>query len=137
VNFESSTFAPIRVTDEIAALILEGKPGTPYVVCALPLQPTWQPVDISSHHVVRFSIRVSGPAADVFVSLVSQDSDGSERESSRFALKSSELAGDGWISISIPLSRFAESVDLERIRLVKFVGFASFQFELARIYIGS
>jgi hypothetical protein len=137
VNLEGSTFAPIRVTDEFAALILEGKPETPYVVCALPLQPTWQAVDISSHHVLRFSIRVLGSPADVLVSLVSQDPNGSERESSPYVLKSTALEGGEWIGISIPLPHFAASVDLQRIRLVKFVGFASFQFQLARIHIGS
>ncbi len=137
VNFESSTFVPIRVTDEIAALILEGKSETPYVCVHYRCSRRGSPVDISSHHVLRFLIRVPGPAADVFVSLVSQGSDGSERESGRLALKASELAGVGWISISLPLLDFAASVDLERIRLVKFVGFASFQFELARVYIGS
>lgn len=137
VNLEGTTFAPIQVNDEFTALILEGKPGTPYVVCALPLQPTWQPVDISSYQVLRFFLRVSGAPSDVLVTLVSQETDGSERESSPYLLKSVELEGGKWISVSIPVSHFGTSVDLGRVRLVKYVGYASFQLELASIYIAS
>jgi hypothetical protein len=132
---ETSTYAPLQATDTGAVLVLTGKPGAPYVVCALPLQPTWLPVDISSRQHLCVGLRVSGTPPDVLVSLVSQVPGSEEVESRVCSLKAEGLRYGRWEHFALPLAAFRETVDLRAVRLVKFVGFASFRLELRRIYI--
>jgi hypothetical protein len=134
-KLESSTYAPIRASDTGAVLVLQGKPETPYVVCALPLQPTWLPSNISRFTALRFAIRVRETPPDVLLSLVSQSPGGLEIESGARSLRSEGLEYGPWMELSVPLAGFEGSVDLSCVRLIKFVGYASFRLELARIYI--
>ncbi len=135
VKREGSTYIPLKAAQGGAVLVLEGKPDTTYVVCALPIEPTWLPVDLTSFHHLRFSMRVTGNPPDVLLSLVSQTPGDVEIESKHLSLKSQGLHYSRWVDLSIPLASFAETVDLSRIRLIKLVGYASFHLELRRIYI--
>jgi hypothetical protein len=132
---EGSTYAPLRESARGAVLFLDGKPGAPYVVCALPLQATWLPVDVSSRAALRFAARVTGTPPDVCVTLVSQTRAGIEMESRQISLKSEGLAYGRWMELSISLAQVADTVDLSCVRLVKFLGDSSFRLELARVYI--
>lgn len=135
IKQEGSTYAPIQSTAKGGVLILDGKPGTSYVVCALPLQPTWLPIDIRACRELRFEIRVTGGPPDVFVSLVSQSPEEAEIESRLRSLNAHGLKYKRWIQISLPLGPFGGEVDLSRIRLIKFLGCDCFRLELRRIYI--
>jgi hypothetical protein len=135
VKAEGSTYAPLRESSRGAVLLLDGKPGTPFVVCALPLQATWLPVDISARRALRFAARVTGTPPDVLVTLVSKSAAGTETESRRFSLKSAGLEYGRWMELSIALADFRESVDLSCVRLLKFEGYACFRLELSRVYI--
>lgn len=135
VKKEGSTYAPIQATASGAMLVLAGKPGTSYVVCALPLQPTWLATDVREFRELCFDIRVAGAPPDVFLSLVSQNPDQAERESHLESLKAHGLEPKRWVHISLPLAAFADSVDLSRIRLMKLVGYDRFTLELRRVYI--
>jgi hypothetical protein len=135
VKDPTSTYVPLVSADCGAVLVLKGNPDTTFVVCALPLEPTWQPQDISSRTKLRFGIRVEGGPPDVLVTLVSIDSAGSETESAEQSLRVEGLEYGRWMDVSVPLERFQHSVDLTSIRLVKFVGYASFRLDLRQIYI--
>jgi hypothetical protein len=135
IKDETSTYVPLQATDTGAVLVLTGRPEAPYVVCALPLQPTWLPVDISSLEQLCVGMRVSGTPPDVLVSLVSQLPAGEEVESRFCSLKAEGLRYGHWVNLALPLTAFRETADLRAIRLVKFIGFASFRLELRRIYI--
>jgi hypothetical protein len=145
VKAESSTYAPLRASASGAVLVLDGKPDTRYVVCALPLEPTWLPVDISSFQKLKFAIRVTGQPEDVYLCLVSQSPGGIEVESPNRSLKAEGLEYQRWMHLSIPLANFQAghlqggdlqgSIDLSCVRLVKFFGPGSFRLELRQIYV--
>ncbi len=137
VKAAGSTYIPIVDTDEFAVLLLDGLPGTKYVVGALPVQPTWLATDISRFADLRFDIRVSENCpADLQVTMTAAEEDGSEHESAPVYLHEMGLRPGNWMTLSIPLARFrGEGVDLRGIRLVKFVANGSFRMELAKIYL--
>jgi hypothetical protein len=137
VKAEGSTYVPIVDAEDAAILLLDGKSDTSYVVCALPLQPTWQTVDVARLHALHFSIRVAERIPqDVYACLVSQSEDGVEHTSREISLKEYGLQASQWADISIGIDQFGgNGFDPKSTRLVKFVAYQSCRIELAKIYI--
>jgi hypothetical protein len=137
VKAEGSTYIPIVDTEDAAILLLDGKPDTTYVVCALPLQPTWQPVSLRKFRSLEFSIRVPEPGPrDVFVSMVSQCEDGRERTSDEISLKGHGLEPGAWTRVAIPIDQFSgNDFDRASARLAKFIAHESCRIELSEIYV--
>jgi hypothetical protein len=99
------------------------------------VQPTWLPLDISGFTVLQAGVYVTGNPADVFLTLVSETHEGAEVESRLCSLREAGLEYGRWVQLSVPLKLFRDTVDLSRIRLVKFIGHESFRLELRQIYI--
>jgi hypothetical protein len=137
VKAEGSTYIPIVDAEDAAHLLLDGKPDASYVVCALPLQPTWQPVDVTRLHALQFFIRVAEPLpADVYVCMVSQSEDGTEHTSHEISLKERGLQSGNWTNVAIPVDQFSgNGFDPKSTRLVKFVAHQTCRIELSKIYI--
>jgi hypothetical protein len=136
-NAENSTYVPIVDAEEAAILVLDGKPDAACVVCALPLQPSWQPVDVTRYRTLQFAIRLLVPAPkDLYVSLVSQGEDDREHNSCELSLRERSLEPGPWIDLSVPLEQFVgDGFELRSVRLVKFVAHQSCRFQLAKIYL--
>ncbi len=137
VKAEGSTYIPIIDAEETAILVLDGKPDARYIVCALPLQPTWLPVNVTRYRTLQFAVRLSAPGPeDLFVNLVSQTGDGREHSSCELSLCERSLLPGPWIDISVPLEQFVgDGFNLASVRLVKFVAYQSCRVELAKIYL--
>ncbi len=138
VKPEGSTFIPVVVQDDGAILVLDAKPGAPYISAALPLQPTWVGHDISHFQALSFAIRVSASApTDLRITLTSETRDGDEIESEPVFLREvARLRPEMWMTMSIPLKKFAGGgIDLRSIRLIKYTASAGFRLELARIHL--
>jgi Phytanoyl-CoA dioxygenase (PhyH) len=134
---ENSTYIPIVDTEDAAILFLDGKPDASYIVCALPLQPTWLPVDVTPYGALQFSIRVPalGPS-DIYVNLVSQSEEGVEHNSCELSLHEQGLQPGEWTDLSLPLDQFTgDGFDRKSVRLVKFVSHQSCRLELSKIYL--
>jgi hypothetical protein len=134
---ENSTFIPILDRENGAILMLDGRPGAPYVVAALPLQPTWLGHDTTPYRKLSFEICVSANVSkDLRVTLTSMDSDGVEHESDPVYPRDLGLEPESWAALSIPLEQFTGSeFDLRSVRLIKLSGTGSFRLELAKIYL--
>lgn len=138
VKPEGSTFIPVVDRQDGAILVLDAKPGAPYICAALPLQPTWVASDISNYQVLNFAIRVSpGAPTDLRITLTSVTPDGDETESEPvFLHEAGPLRPESWMTMSIPLERFAGAgIDLRLIRLIKYTASAGFRLELAKIHL--
>ena len=136
VKPEDSTYIPMVDLDDGAVLVLDGKPGSEYIVGALPLQPTWLAHDVSRFETLTFDMRVAGAVPrDLRITVTSTAPDGSEPESAPVYLHTLGVEAGRWNTVSLPLARFTgEGIDVRSIRLIKFSGPGGCRLELARIY---
>lgn len=127
---------PLEWHGEFPALVLDGLPGAPWGVGAVPLRVTWMPMDVSGFRILSFMARVTSLNDDVVVHMVTLDEAGTERESRPVSLRTRGLVEGQWQRFEIPLDAFGGAgFDLRRTRMAKFVAYGCCSLKLGRIYI--
>jgi len=133
-----STYIPVNRERSPFALVLDGAEEASHIIGSLPIQPSWEPFDLSGLTMLSFMIRVSKEmSSDIKVHLTSKGRDGLETISRKISLLERGLRKEEFHQFSVPLDEFENGLGFEiaRTKLVTFIGMNSFRMELAKIYI--
>ena len=133
-----STYIPINRKHNPFTLVLDGADEMSHMIGSLPIQPSWEPFDLSGFTRLNFLIRVSEKmSSDIKVHLTSKGTNDLESLSRQISLVKKGIPREEFHQFSVPLCEFenGNGFEITRTKLVTFIGLNSFRMELAKIYI--
>jgi len=134
---EQSTFIPVLSDINPPALVLEAKKNVKWFIGILPLQLSWEPMNLTRYKNINFKIQVSGAKLfDVGIGLESISKEGKKHDSKRISLKPRGLKQGCKQQFKINHSEFdsGDRFDLNRLRSIKIIGQGRFTIQLSEVY---
>ncbi|MFC1680794.1 hypothetical protein ACFL1S_03245 [Pseudomonadota bacterium] len=132
-----STFIPINTGSRPFTLVLDGLEDAEYVIGVLPIQPSWEPFNLTLYSFLHITVQYSdNMLSGVQLALESKDPDGAECESSQISLSGKGVKAGKPHKLVIPIKEFdgKPGFQLEHIRLLKIIGRSGSRIEFSRIY---
>ncbi len=132
-----STFIPVVSNINPPALVLEAKKNVRWFIGLLPLQLSWEPMNLTPYKKINFKILVSGAKLiDVIIGLGSISKRGKKYDSNQISLKNEGLKPGSKKHFKINLLEFdgVGGFDLNRVRTIKIRGQGRFTIHFSEVY---
>ena len=137
-NKEGSLHIPVVPEKKPPTLSLKRKMEEKHFTGVLPVQPSWEPLDLAPFTNLCLTVFISPePRSDVSIQLISMDKDNIEQISSPISLVSRGVKRGQPTKLSVPLKQFSEKngFQLRCTRSVMIVGYNCSHIELAQVYL--
>lgn len=128
---------PIDKSMEVPELVLECLPDQDWFVAVIPILRTWEPISLMGHRSLGFIVSMDGGGyPDVGVTLMS-GAPSKESPSREVRLANYGVMPGAANAVSVSLSEFAGAQDfeMEKARVIKFIGYGRFNLRLSKIIL--